>query len=140
MTTTRPARRRGNGQGTLFKRTGRGPWIARWYDHEGKRQERPTRTTDKTAAERILRKGVADVALRRDGVIDFRAEAESKQAQRPIGQHLAAWRASLQAKGNSPKRISMTKIGGLIPGRRQQGASSALQAGCGPRDGCPGGQ
>ena len=98
-------RKRGNGQGTLFRRND-GPWISRWYDHDGKRQERSTRTTDKTAAERILSKRVTDAALRRDGVIDFRAEAVTRQARRPIGQHLAAWRASLQAKGISPKRVS----------------------------------
>ncbi len=98
-------RKRGNGQGTLFRRND-GPWISRWYDHDGKRQERSTRTTDKTAAERILSKRVTDAALRRDGVIDFRAETATKQARLPIGQHLAAWRASLQAKGISPKRVS----------------------------------
>ena len=100
-------RRRGNGQGTLYRRTDRGPWIAAWYDHNGKRLERSTRTTDKAAAERILTKRVTDVALRRDGVIDARAEAVNSQACRPIGEHLADWRAALEAKGNGAKRIKM---------------------------------
>lgn len=55
-------KRRGNGQGTLFKRTDRGLWIARWYDHDGRRQERSTRTTDKGAAARILRKRVSSLS------------------------------------------------------------------------------
>ncbi len=42
--------RRGNGQGTLFKRSDRGSWIAAWYDHNGKRLERSTRTTEKAAS------------------------------------------------------------------------------------------
>ena len=56
-------RRRGNGQGTLYRRTDHGPWLAAWYDHNDKRVERSTRTTDKAAAERILAKRVTDVAL-----------------------------------------------------------------------------
>jgi len=99
-------RRRGNGQGTLYRRD-RGPWIAAWYDHNGKRIERSTRTTDKAAAERILRKRVTDAALRRDGVIDARAEAVSDQARRPISEHLADWRTLLVAKGNGVKRVKM---------------------------------
>ena len=100
-------KRRGNGQGTLFKRSDRGLWIASWYDHNGKRIEQSTRTTDKAAAERILNKRVADTALRRDMVIDARVEAVSKQAHRAIGEHLTEWRTALEAKGNSTKRIKM---------------------------------
>ncbi len=100
-------RRRGNGQGTLYRRTDRGPWIAAWYDHNGKRIERSTRTTDKAAAERILRKRVTDAALRRDGVIDARAEAVNDQARRPIGEHLTDWRVALVARGNGLKRVKM---------------------------------
>lgn len=98
-------RTRGNGQGTLFKRNGRGPWIARWFDHEGKRHERSTRTTDKASAERILMKRVTDVALRSAGVIDPRVEAVSKQSRRPIAEHLDDWRTSLRAKGSSERRV-----------------------------------
>ena len=63
-------RTRSKGTGSLFKRNGRGSWIATWYDHEGRRREHSTRTTDKAAAERILSKHVTDAALRREGVID----------------------------------------------------------------------
>ncbi len=52
-------RQRGNRQGSLYQRNNRGCWIAAWFDHDGKRRERSTRTTDKAAAERILRKRVA---------------------------------------------------------------------------------
>ena len=77
-------RQRGNGQGTLFRRNGRGTWIARWHNHDGKRQERSTRTTDKTAAERILKKRVADVALRLDGVIDARQDRYAIEGRKPL--------------------------------------------------------
>ena len=58
-------KRRGNRQGSLFKRTSGGHWIASWHDHKGKRRERSTRTTEKAAADRILRKYVEDAALKR---------------------------------------------------------------------------
>ena len=50
-------RKRGNGQGTLFKKNGKN-WHASWYDHLGKRHSCSTGTTDKAAAERILAKYV----------------------------------------------------------------------------------
>ena len=100
-------RRRGNGQGTLYRRTERGPWIAAWYDHNSKRIERSTRTTDKAAAERILRKRVTDTALRRDGVIDARADCYTEAECRPLSEHLADFRASLTHKAATPKTVKL---------------------------------
>lgn len=94
-------RQRGNGQGSLFQRDGGGCWIAKWYDHNGQRQERSTKTTDKRAAERILSKWCTDATLRRENVIDARAEALAQQARRPIAEHLDDFKAALLAKGAS---------------------------------------
>jgi len=99
-------RRRSNRQGTIFKRTLGGPWVAQWYDHAGKRKFRSTGTTDRAAAERILAKHVADSALRRDGVIDARADRYAEAEQRPIAAHVADWRAHLDAKGVTPKQVA----------------------------------
>jgi hypothetical protein len=49
--------RKGNKRGTY--------WYAAWRDHNGKRHTRCTKTTDKSAAERIAAKYEADAALRR---------------------------------------------------------------------------
>lgn len=102
MTTSNRIRSRG--EGTLFQRHGRGPWIAAWHDHNGKRHQKSTGTTDKAAARRILAKAASDAALRKSGVIDARAEAVAVQSRRPIEQQVSDWEASLDAKGNSIKR------------------------------------
>lgn len=100
------AKRSNNGAGTLYKRGGKGAWIAAWFDHDMKRRTRSTRTTDRAAAARILAKLVADAALRREGVIDARAEAVAVQQRRPVVEHLADWRAHLTAKGNVAAHVS----------------------------------
>ena len=77
---------------SVFKRGGKrakGYWYASWFDHNGKRRTQCTRTTDKSAAERIARQHEADAALRRDGVIDPALDAISKESQRSIDAHLA---------------------------------------------------
>jgi len=96
---------RSRGTGSLYKQTKGGPWIAAWYDHDGKRRTRSTRTTDRAAAERILAKYVADAALRRDGVIDPAAEQVAEQRRRPLAEHAADWRRHLEAKGNTAKHV-----------------------------------
>jgi integrase/recombinase XerD len=101
-------KRRSHGQGTLFKRNGRGPWIASWHDHTGKRLERSTRTTDKSAAERILSKRVADAALRREGVIDAKADQYRAAEARPLAEHIEDFRAVLLAKGNTTSHVNKT--------------------------------
>ena len=90
-------RQRARGQGTLFKRNPKGPWIARWFDCRGRRREASTRTTDKAAAERILAKRVADAALRRDGVIDPTQDRFLEEAQKPLAMHFADYDEYLRA-------------------------------------------
>lgn len=100
--------RRGKGQGSLYKRSPAGPWIASWIDHAGKRRSRSTRTTDKASAQRILAKFVADSALRREGVIDPQDEAVAKQSHRAIEAHLADYEAMLRAGRRSGKHVTTT--------------------------------
>jgi len=102
-------RQRSKGTGTLYKRESRGPWIAAWYDHNGRRREASTRTTDRAAAERILAKRVADTALRRDGVIDARSDQYAEHERRPIADHLADWCDSLAARGTTAKHASISR-------------------------------
>ncbi len=100
--------KRGNGSGSLFKRTERGAWIAAWYDHTGRRKTKSTGTTDRAAADRILRQWVADAALRREGVIDAKTDAYAEADRRPIAEHLDDYKADLLARGRTPKHAHDT--------------------------------
>ena len=140
-------RRRGNGQGTLFKRTPRGSWIASWFDHTGKRRERSTRTTDKATAERVLRQLVATTALRREGVIDVRTESAANDLRRPISDAITAWQCALEAKGTGPMRIECAvgrasrlaqdcgfdTLGDIDSSRVNTAIHRMIEQGCAPR-------
>ena len=89
MSTAKKKRQRPKGAGTLYRREPKGPWIARWYDHNGRRRETSTRTTDKAAAERILAKRVADAAMRRDGVIDAAQDRYIEESRKTLAEHFA---------------------------------------------------
>jgi hypothetical protein len=101
-------RNRGNGSGSIFKRHDGGPWYIAWYDHAGKRREHCTKTTDKGTAQRILADKLADVALRRDGVIDPRQEAVITEAGKPIETHLADFEAMMKARQRGESHVKRT--------------------------------
>ena len=94
---------------SIFKRKGKGSWIIFWFDHEGRRREKSSRTTDKRAAERIAAKLEGDAALRRDGVVDPRADDFASAERRSLQEHLADFHAWLLAKGNTPKHANMAR-------------------------------
>src|SRR5689334_13801945 len=96
---------RSKGQGTIFQRHGRGPWIASWYDHGGKRRERSARTTDRAAALRILAKRVADAALRRDGVVNAAQDRLSSEGRRALGDHAADYIAHCRNAGQDERHV-----------------------------------
>jgi hypothetical protein len=92
-------RKRGNSMGSLFQRGRRGAWLAAWFDHTGRRCVRSTRTTDRAAAERILSKFVADVALRREGVVDVEQDELTKAARLCV-----TWTLNFASERNSHDR------------------------------------
>jgi integrase len=101
-------RNRGNGEGSIFKRQDGGPWYIRWFDHTGKRREHCTRTTDKATAQRILADKLADVALRRNGLIDDRQECLVSESGKPITEHLDAFQAMMVARQRTEKHVRTT--------------------------------
>jgi integrase len=101
-------RNRGNGSGSVFKRRDGGPYCIAWYDATGKRREESSFTTDKQAAERILAKKIADVALRRGGLIDPRQESLITEAAKSIETHLVAFEAMMTARQRSEDHVKRT--------------------------------
>ena len=99
------AKQRHRGTGTIFKRTERGSWMISWYDHNGKRIERSTRTTDRAAAERILRERLSEAALRRDGVIDPTQDRYSIEARKPITELVSAYIAHCRQTGQARRNV-----------------------------------
>ncbi len=101
-------RNRGNGEGSVFKRRDDGPYCIAWYGAEGKRHEHNCKTTDKGTAQRILAKKLADVALRRDGIIDPRQESLITEAGRAIETHLGDFEAMMMARQRSEDHVRRT--------------------------------
>jgi len=97
---------------SVFKRGGKGnragPYYIQWYDHNGKRQSKSARTTDKATAERIAAKLESDAALRRDGVIDPTLDAINKESKRTVESHLADYQSKLRAVNRSDQYIRET--------------------------------
>ena len=97
---------------SIFKRNGKGnrdgSYQIAYFDHTGKRITRSARTSDLAAAKRIAAKLEADVALRRERVIDAGLEAISEQAQRLIDDHLADFGAKMAAGGRKAGYIKTT--------------------------------
>ena len=97
---------------SVYKRGGKSnrkaPWYVSWFDHEGKRREKCTRTTDKATAERIAKKLEADTALRREGVIDPLQDDIKFQSQRSIESHLTDYECKLRTAGRTEKHIRST--------------------------------
>ena len=99
---------RGNGSGSIFKRRDGGPWYLAWYDAGGKRKSLCTKTTDKATAQRILADKLANVALRREGIIDARQESLITEAGKPIETHLADFEAMMNARQRSECHVKRT--------------------------------
>lgn len=106
--------------GSLFRKQGKGPWIATYWDYSGKRREHSTRTTDRQAAERILCKLVADTALRRDLVIDPRHDRFATEGRRPLAEHVAAYIAHCRHAGQAPHHVNQkaTQLEAMIEGSK----------------------
>jgi ribosomal protein S3 len=96
---------------SVFKKKGKGSYIVSYFDHTGHRREKSSRTTDRATAERIANQLEAGVALRREGIIDARADRLSREARRPVAEHLRDFIANLDAKGVSTKQFGQVRLG-----------------------------
>jgi hypothetical protein len=77
------------------------------FDERGNRKK-TTDCKDRKTAQEVANKIELDADLRKRGHIDSKAERYAKEARRPIGEHLADFRAFLADKENTGKHVRMT--------------------------------
>jgi len=78
-------------------------YTIEYFDHHGKRRRVASGTPDKDAAQRLANQLGTGAMERRRGLVDAAQERFAVEAQRPIQEHLDAFRQSLLAKGNTEK-------------------------------------
>lgn len=95
--------------GTVFRRGDAGGsggcWYAEFINENGKRVKRSTKTRHRPSAMKILAKWEDEVARRKAGLIDPRAERLASQSGKSLSSHLDEWQESLKAKGRSTKYV-----------------------------------
>ena len=130
------------GTNRVYLRTGSPYWQAEWYDVEGKRHQRSTRTADRAAAVALLRaweRAAADPARAAADTATLKSALEALQALR--AEEAKAGRKSLAtvdfvaAKAGHPLRIfgerallakiNAKAVDGYIAQRRREGASDS---------------
>jgi site-specific recombinase XerD len=83
-------------------------YTAQYFDETGKRRKAATGCHDKAQAQRVAERIETEVALKRRGHIDPTAERYSKQARRPITEHVTEFQIALSSRGNTAKHVDMT--------------------------------
>ena len=91
---------------TVFKPKSRVKYVIQYFDENGCRRKAPG-CADKAESERIANDLENQVALRRAGLIDRKAEAYRDHEARPLAHHFADYRASLLAKGATAKHADL---------------------------------
>lgn len=94
---------------SIFKKKGRGSYFVAYFNADGRRQIRSCKTTDRAAASRIAKKIEADIALRREGVIDATLDRLAVESRRPTAEHLTDFSTELAARGVTEKHREQTK-------------------------------
>ncbi len=108
---------------SVFKRGGKGPWIVNYFDADGRRHEKSTRTTDHKVARRIAADLDAKAALRREGLIDPQQDRFAEANRRPLSEHFQEYAAHMEHLGRTArhtKQVTQTlqKMGSDISASR----------------------
>ena len=114
---------------SLFKRSGKGNWIAQYYNHDRTRRlERSTGTTDRRLADRLAQKWEAREIERREGLVDVRAEALATHQSKRLSSHLADYTEFLLSKGTSQQTVETAeaRIATILKTARAEYASDLL--------------
>jgi integrase len=91
---------------SVFKPKGKAKYVIIYSDENGKRRKK-TGATDKGVTQRIANDLENRVALRREGVVDERAEAYARHSAQPLDIHIAAWTEALRSRDVTPQHVKL---------------------------------
>ena len=107
---------------SIFKPKDKSKYVIFSTDETGRRRKKAG-STDKAVTQRIARDLENRVALRREGVIDRKADAYLNHEARPLADHLADWHRDMLARGKTAKHADQFleragKLSALVRGIR----------------------
>ncbi len=79
-----------------------------FFDENGKRRKESVRCGDRDTAEQIAAERERLVLLRQKGLVDPAQERFAAEGRRPLTEHLADFRAALEARGNTGQHVQET--------------------------------
>ena len=107
---------------SVFKPKGKAKYVILYQDEQGRRRKK-VGATDKGVTQRIAREIENRVALRREGLIDPKADAYATHEARPLSGHLDDWQRDMMARGKTARhadqyRERAGKLAALARGAR----------------------
>lgn len=93
---------------SIFKRKGDKGWSIAWFDHEGKRREKASGTSDKRLAERVAAEWGNRVIERQQGLVDPVAERLASERARPLSAHFDDYTAHLETMQRGERHVDGT--------------------------------
>ena len=83
-------------------------YTVEWFDWEGKRHRKGTRSPDKDAAQQLANRLETAAMQRREGLIDVDQERFAQESRRPLSEHLADYEAKLRTAGRDERYVADT--------------------------------
>ena len=92
---------------TVFKPAGRAKYVIQYFDENGRRRK-ATGSTDKQVSGRIAHDLENKFALRKQGLLDPKAESFRDHEAKPLAHHLDAWHRDMVAKGKTAEHADLS--------------------------------
>ena len=83
-------------------------YTIEYYDHDGQRVRKGTRCADKDAAQQLANELETRAMMRREGLIDPAVERIATEGRRSLQEHVADFRATMEAAGRDAKHVETT--------------------------------
>ena len=125
---------------SIFKPKGSKKYVILYHDENGDRRKK-TGATDKAVTQRLARDLENKVLLRREGLVDTKAEQYRDQGARPLREHLDDWHRDITNKGKTTRHadqyrdragklaalVKGVSLDELVPGRKPEAMERAAK-------------